>query len=157
MADFGAAKASLEKVAEHYRFARELADSLAIAADLEKQTGMLQNNVEHLLKEQADQQASLEAMKQEIEAQGAQARAVHNAKVAELSRQRETMVAQMQAEKEAAAKTLTDQMAAVNQAIANEKDRLDSLTQKRQQLENYIADLEQQAEEIKSKMRQFVS
>ena len=155
--DLTGAKSVLQRVAEQYKAAKDLGDALEVLVSLEQQQGMLSNNVEHLLKEQADQQASLEAMKQEVEAQGAQARAVHNAKVAELSRQRETMVAQMQAEKEAAAKTLTEQMAAANQAIANEKDRLDSLTQKRQQLESYIADLEQQAEEIKSKMRQFVS
>src|SRR3990167_3453959 len=64
--DFVEAKAILDKFANTYRAAEFMAEALETAASLERRAMELQNNVDHLVKQQADAQARLA----EIEAAG---------------------------------------------------------------------------------------
>ncbi len=155
--DLTAAKGVLQRVADQYKAARELGEALDAMVDLERQQNTLTNNVDNLQKEQARLTAEQAAMRQAAKDEAARIQKEHAVKVAALQAAREASAKQIQQNKDEAAQSLLEQMATATAAIQQEEARLRDMQGQRMALEQAVSSLGRQLDEMKAKMRQFVS
>lgn len=115
--DFVQAKSILDKFANTYRAAEFMAEALETAASLERRGQELQNNVEHLMKEQVAQQQALDAMLAEFSRSQAQAQQTQAAKMVAMRNESDRVFA-----------TLEGTRRNIEEGITVAQARLDDLT-----------------------------
>src|SRR3990167_6613235 len=130
--DFVQAKAILDKFASVYRAAEFMAEALETAASLERRAMELQNNVDHLGKQQADAQTVLA----QIEAAGGEAQR-------RFAEQQVLERRHTQDESDRVLRRAEEPRAAIEQGITMAQARLADYTQR---ADATIADLDRQKE-----------